>query len=133
MTGEVLLNKIQAITRKDKRYDQEAYTFIYEALDHARKQLAEPRHMSGHELLESIKTVAIYKFGPFTKLVLNTWGIHKTEDWGNVVFNMVNNDLLSKTDQDVIEDFQNGYDFDAVFSFEKTVDLSKMNVKKEEN
>jgi uncharacterized repeat protein (TIGR04138 family) len=50
-----------------------------------------------------------------TKTVLAGWGITCTEDVGEVVFNMVENGLLGKTDEDSRDDFLNGYDFDKAF------------------
>jgi uncharacterized repeat protein (TIGR04138 family) len=65
--------------------------------------------------LEGIREFAIEQFGPMVKTVFSHWGIKTTHDFGNIVFNMVEWLLLSKTEQDSINDFKDVYDFDAAF------------------
>ena len=48
-------------------------------------------------------------------VVLGEWGIHRCEDFGEIVFNMVEYELLAKTDKDSRDDFKGGYDFEDVF------------------
>ncbi len=111
---------VTAIVSNDKRYGIEAYTFLREALDHTQKGVAkahknETRHVSGGELLQGIRNYAITTYGPMTITVLEEWGIRRCEDFGELVFNLVEHGLLSKTENDSREDFQNGYDFDTAF------------------
>jgi uncharacterized repeat protein (TIGR04138 family) len=58
---------------------------------------------------------ALQEFGPIAGTVLKTWGVTRTEDFGEIVFNLVNRGLLGKTDEDRKEDFSNGYDFRTAF------------------
>ena len=114
---EMALAKIQA---KDPRYHREAYLFVREALDHTQKAIAKNprsriRHVSGQELLEGIREFALQQFGPMAKSVLAEWGICRCEDFGEIVFNMVEVDWLAKTNRDSRADFANGYDFDTAF------------------
>jgi len=111
-TPEELLNGILA---RDPRYTVEAYAFVRGGLDFTVRSLENQRHISGQELLEGIRKFAIGEFGPMTKTVLNGWGIARTEDIGEIVFNMVETGLLGKTDEDSRADFANGYDFDEAF------------------
>lgn len=108
---EVLKN----ILVRDSRYTAEAYVFVRAGLDYTVRRLEKPRHVSGRELLEGIREFALAEFGPMTKTVLNRWGIQRTEDIGEIVFNMVEAGLLGKTEQDSRSDFSNGYDFAEVF------------------
>ncbi len=103
------------ILKKDKRYTTEAYLFVREGLDHTVKKLDKPRHVSGKELLDGMREYALQEFGPVTKRVLREWGINECVDFGNIVFNLVNEGLLGKTDEDSIEDFMGGYDFHEAF------------------
>ena len=50
-----------------------------------------------------------------TMTVFEEWGIHNCRDFGEIVFNMVDNGLLAKTETDSRTDFQGGYEFDEVF------------------
>ena len=112
---------IEQIAAQDRRYHREAYFFLREALDHTHKITGKPpkknelRHVSGQELLKGIREYALHQFGPMTSTVLEEWGIKRCEDFGEIVFNMVENKLLAKTEQDSREDFRNGYDFHDAF------------------
>lgn len=108
------------ILAKDPRYQRDAYLFVKDALDHTQKIVVkenkgELRHVSGQELLGGIRDYALVQFGPMTKMVFEEWGITRCEDFGEIVFNMVEIGLLGKTDKDSREDFANGYDFDDAF------------------
>ena len=111
---------VAAICKKDSRYQPDAYFFLVEALDvtvkNIRKNQPEHgRHVSGKELLEGIKEYALDEFGPLTFTVFAEWGVHATEDFGEIVFNLVEAGRLGKTESDSREDFKNGYDFDEAF------------------
>ncbi len=106
---------LDPILKKDPRYTEQAYFFIRDALDHTVRQLEKHRHISGQELLSGIREYALEEYGPVTKRVLSEWGINECIDFGNIVFNLVNEGLLGKTDDDTIDDFANGYDFTEAF------------------
>lgn len=106
---------IERIHEQDSRYREDAYAFVMEALSFTQKKFNRSRHVTGTELLIGIKELLIKKFGPLTMTVLKHWGIGSTEDFGNVVFNLVENRVLSKTEEDNIDQFRNGYDFTEVF------------------
>ncbi len=108
------------ILAKDPRYESEAYLFVKDALDYTQKLVIKPsrdevRHVSGQELLEGIRAFALTQFGPMAPTVFEEWGIRRCEDFGEIVFNMVEIGLLGKTEKDSRADFQSGYDFDAAF------------------
>lgn len=111
---------VEEIVQKNSSYDAEAYFFIREALDYTIKMFDKPvngpeRHVSGTELLDGIRKFSLKEFGPLTKTVLNRWGIRACEDFGEIVFLMVENGILGKTDDDRKEDFAGGYNFEDAF------------------
>lgn len=113
---------IEEIVQKDPRFDREAYFFVREGLDYTVKMLkknphgpAAQRHVTGQELLEGLRQYALEQFGPMSKTVLEQWGIRRCEDFGEIVFNMVESGILGKTEQDRREDFHGGYDFEEAF------------------
>jgi uncharacterized repeat protein (TIGR04138 family) len=106
---------LEPILKWDPRYTAEAYFFVRDALDHTVRQLETPRHVDGRELLNGIRDYAIGEYGPVTKRVLSEWGINECIDFGHIVFNLVNEGLLGKTDGDTISDFDGGYDFTEAF------------------
>lgn len=109
-------NIIELIVHEDPRYHEDAYEFILESLHFTQRKYKRSKHVSGKELSEGIKELVMRRFGPMGMTVLKYWGIKTTEDFGNIVFNLVNKKLLSKTEEDCLDDFKNIYDFDRVFN-----------------
>ena len=106
---------LEAVVREKGRYDIEAYRFVFEALDHLLQKLGKRRHVSGAELSHAIRELAIERFGFLARTVLNAWDVHETHDFGEIVYHLVENELMSKTDEDRITDFDNIYDFEEAF------------------
>ncbi len=106
---------VKAILEQDKRYARDAYEFVREALEYTRIWMDRRGHVTGQELLEGIRKYALDQFGPMAKTVLNLWGINSCEDFGIIVFNLVDRNVLAKTSDDCLDDFRSGYDFDEAF------------------
>lgn len=112
------------VVKKDPRYAYEAYEFVFHALSHTQKLLQrEPPdeerargdaryHVSGPELLEGIRDLALREFGLMARTVFQQWGIRRTGDFGDIVFNLIEAGLMSKTDRDSRADFHDVYDLD---------------------
>ncbi len=103
------------ILRKDKRHSFEAYAFVLSALDYTLQKLKRKGHVSGQELAYGIKDYCLEQFGPMSRTVLEHWGIKKTGDFGEIVFNMIEVGLLGKSEQDSKADFKDIYDFKEAF------------------
>ncbi len=114
MRGEAA-RMVGGIVSRDPRYKPEAYSLVMLAVDEVQNSLEHGRHISGRELLEGLRISAARQFGPMAKEVLNAWGVHATEDIGNIVFNLVDAGLLAKTREDTIDEFIGAYDFRKVF------------------
>ena len=106
---------VENICEQDLRYKRDAYDFVMEALTYTQKRFSRPKHVTGEELLQGIRELLLERYGPLTMMVLRHWGIKRTEDIGNIVFNLVDNKVLSKTEDDRIEHFRNAYNFEEVF------------------
>ncbi len=107
---------LEDILAHETRYDREAYLFVMAALNHAVAELSTPRHVSGHELLMAFQSYTKAQFGPMAKDVLHAWGIKTTEDVGHIVFHLIEANILGKTESDSLQDFQDVYHFDDVFT-----------------
>jgi uncharacterized repeat protein (TIGR04138 family) len=111
------------ICKEDTRFDRKAYNFVRLALDNTVKEVkrknpertGKSQHVSGAELLEGIRAYALEQFGPLTKTVLTNWGINRCSDFGDIVFNLIEYNVFSKTESDRREDFADLYDFDEAF------------------
>jgi uncharacterized repeat protein (TIGR04138 family) len=118
-------SKLAEVVRRDPRYAYEAYEFVFQGLNFTQKMLGrvppeegehvetdEKHHVSGPQLLEGIRQLALSEFGLMARTVFHMWGIHRTDDFGEIVFNLVSGGLMSKTDEDNRADFRGIYDFD---------------------
>ncbi|MFT3867841.1 MAG: hypothetical protein QM715_05025 [Nibricoccus sp.] len=114
---------VELIHKEDPRYDRKAYTFIRHGLDQTVKDLRKKdteraqrsQHVSGAELLEGLRSYALDQYGPLAKTVLNSWGITRCGDFGDLVFNLIEYNVFSKTENDRREDFSDIYSFDDAF------------------
>jgi uncharacterized repeat protein (TIGR04138 family) len=77
---------VAQICKEDARYDRKAYDFVRIGLDHTVKEIRKKegarsgraRHVSGPELLDGLRSFALEQYGPLSKTVLNSWGVHFT-------------------------------------------------------
>jgi uncharacterized repeat protein (TIGR04138 family) len=119
MRGTNLEDDIRKIVAADPRYDFEAYVFVQEALKHTQRALgrhkSDQKHVGGRELLEGIRLYAIKTFGPMVPTMMDEWGVHSCEDFGEIVFNMIEHKVASKTESDSRDDFKGGYSFYEAF------------------
>jgi uncharacterized repeat protein (TIGR04138 family) len=111
---------LDSILATDSRYHRDAYLFLRDALDFTTKQQKKikgtaVRHVTGPELLDGVRLYALKEFGPMVVTVFDSWGIHSCEDFGHMVFNLIDAGIFGKTERDSIEDFKNVYEFEEVF------------------
>ncbi len=122
---------LDEVLQQDPRYAPEAYEFIFHALHYTQKKLGrvpdeeeageeglstDPKnHVSGAELMLGARDLALQEFGLMARTVFKMWGINRTGDFGNVVFNLIEAGMMSKTDQDRPQDFEDIFDMDRDF------------------
>ena len=111
-------NVFQTLQERNPRFHEKAYLFLLSALHTVLEGLEEPRHISGRELALGVRDLAMAEFGPMARTVLAHWGIHSTEDLGQIVFAMVDCGVLIKREEDRQEDFQDLFDFEEAFEHE---------------
>ncbi len=132
MNGEA--EAILGLANSDKRYSVEAYLFVREALAWAADNQAVEsdseissggkspksrcRHVTGQQLCEGIREFAQNQYGYMSKLVLNSWGLYCTADFGNVVYNMIDVGIMRKSTEDRRSHFKDVYDFEDVFELQ---------------
>ena len=116
---------VQQVVEDVGLYPPEAYAFIQQGLTFTVQKLhgkqKDPkasRHVTGQDLCEGLRDVALAQWGRLARTVLRRWNITSTLDFGRMVFAMVDAGLMQKTDEDSIEDFRNVYDFRAAFEAE---------------
>ena len=122
-TGQQTRQDIASVIKKVGQYAPEAYEFLnraisrtqelYERDPRARDEAA--RHVTGRELLEGIRVLALEEFGFMARIVLEEWGIRRTDDFGKIVFALVEAGHMSKRDSDSLADFHDVYSFWEAF------------------
>lgn len=132
------------LIKRDRRFPLDAYVFVFEALNYAQNELgmgkdavpdtpldpedvpdepAPERHVTGQELCEAIRRYSIEQFGLMARVVLQSWNIKRTSDFGDIVFNLIEINQFRKTKEDRREDFNDVYDFRTAFETEFHADL----------
>jgi len=107
---------LEKIAREDGRYKPQAVRFVYEGLGYtAKKNVAEPAHVDGRVLCEGLKELAVEKWGRLAMLVLNSWGVKSTYDFGEIVYSLIKHKWMSAQPTDSIDDFSDVYDFKTTF------------------
>lgn len=112
MENAVLAEPIMDRLRREyPAYHDTAYLFILAGLQYTIAHLKEARHIAGRELAEGCRDLAIERYGPMARSVLEYWGLRCTRDFGQIVFALVECGVLVKQDEDSVADF------DGVFCF----------------
>jgi uncharacterized repeat protein (TIGR04138 family) len=114
---------VALICKEDSRYDRRAYHFVRQGLDQTVKEIrkAEPQrarhslHVTGPELLQGLRAYALDQYGPMTRTVLEMWGVTTCSDFGDLVYNLIEYNVFSKTADDRREDFGEIYTFEEAF------------------
>lgn len=74
------------------------------------------RHVTGQQLCLGLREFAIERYGVLAPCVLRHWNISRTEDFGRIVYSLIEAERLAKSPDDSIDDFHAVYDFDEAFS-----------------
>ncbi|MCB1237335.1 MAG: hypothetical protein KDM91_19885 [Verrucomicrobiae bacterium] len=111
---------VKVIRRRDGRFDADAYAFLRDALDYTVRKLRseemeEHRHVNGGELLHGFRDYALREYGPMAATVLESWGLGRCEDVGDMVFQLIEAGVFGKSDEDCPADFAGVFDFDEAF------------------
>jgi uncharacterized repeat protein (TIGR04138 family) len=96
---------IETIVEQDPRYRLEAYQFLIEALNFTLRKTGAQGHVTAAQLMTGIKSYAIEQYGMLAKTVLNHWGISHSSQFGDIVFHLIDAQLLGRRPEDKREDF----------------------------
>ncbi len=111
-----------------------AYVFVSEALKTAQElvgrqlpgdRLDETHHISGPELLEGVRVLGLRLYGLMAPVVFHHWGVCSTDDFGRIVFEMIDRGDMRKSESDQLSDFHGAYAIDESFAVDYKIDVSK--------
>ena len=110
---------VAVLTDADPRYHADAYFFLREGLDHAvklrKRQLGESGHVTGQQMCEGLRQLALKAFGPMVPTVFEYWGIRRTDDFGEMVWKLIDLGVFGRTESDSRADFKNVFSFREAF------------------
>jgi uncharacterized repeat protein (TIGR04138 family) len=134
-----LRNDLAGVLARDPRYPIQAYAFVLDALEHAKRAKraqgrtrgrgrasAYSHHVNGRELCEGARRLALENYGLMAMTVLALWGIRSTSDIGEIVFNLIASGDLEKTPNDDRSDFNNVFDFETSFRRDYVLKLDEV-------
>ena len=138
MEGSSPQERFEELIRQDSRFHPEAYKFVYDALDFTVRNKysdveesydedddSQSQHVTGQDLLEGLRIFALEEFGCMAATVFDAWGVRRSEDFGEIVFNLVEHGLMGRQESDCKEDFAGGYGgrtFFEVFQVRPVID-----------
>lgn len=120
MTSISFDDAVRRSVQNDPRFHPAAYELVRDALHIASKKFRDEndddQHVTGQELLAGFRDHVLCEYGPLSLMILDLWGVHRGEDVGSIVYNLINVGYFGKNDGDSIEDFAGGYDFQSAFT-----------------
>lgn len=121
MSQKEPLKSLEELAREIGRYPIESFEFVREGLQftvdrHHGEASCQSRHINGADLCWGLRDLAMNRWGMLAPMVLRSWQIHGTKDFGHIVFAMVENGWMAKDDHDSIEDFVDVFDFRSAFA-----------------
>lgn len=106
---------LEEIAKQDGRFSPAAYKFVYEGLGYTVQNVTdEPRHVSGQTLCEGLRKMALERYGRLAFLVLTSWKLKTTRDFGEIVYTLIDHEWMSAQPTDTIDDFNDVFDFKSV-------------------
>jgi len=114
---------------RDTRYKPAAYVFVLNGLEYYITKLGEKRHVSGQELARGLAEFALMQFGPLSHNVLTGWGISTTDDFGIIVYNMIDIGVMGRKDEDRLEDFFGVFDLKTFFEGQSPAPLDLAHIR----
>jgi len=129
MSDEKPVTTLQDIAAQT-RYPVDAFQFVRRGLEFTVQRIHEnpelldeaDRHVDGKQLSEGLRDFALQQYGRLARLMMRRWNINRTEDFGHIVFAMVDGGLMQATDNDSIRDFEDGFSFEDGFRVGVDVD-----------
>jgi uncharacterized repeat protein (TIGR04138 family) len=106
------------IRLREPRFHEHAYLFVLAALEYCQTKLTERRHITGRELSDACRALALDRYGVMARVVLQHWGVSCTADLGDIVFTLVDTGLLLSQPNDTRDDFVDVFDFEDAFERE---------------
>ncbi|MEZ6057619.1 MAG: hypothetical protein R3C01_13040 [Planctomycetaceae bacterium] len=122
--------RLSSQTSPKLHYHVDAYRFVFDALQFVQDRMSRPAardvddessHVSGPELLDGVREYALKRFGLMSRSLFAFWGVTSTDDFGRIVFELIEQGQMRKTDSDELEDFFGVYDFEQALDHDYVI------------
>jgi uncharacterized repeat protein (TIGR04138 family) len=134
-----LEHELSRVVACDSRYPIDAYIFALESLEYTRAQKklkasklrgqgrartrVAANHVTGAELCRGACELALSQYGLLAHSILSGWGVRRTADLGNIIYNMINSGELEKTESDAQTDFEEVLDLDEALRIDQDLPI----------
>ncbi len=115
------------LSGRDTRYQPDGYGFVLASLDFVREKRSLTGHIEASDIIDGVIELSLMKFGPLAEQVLKKWGIVETIDIGTIVYNLISMEILSRTSDDKLSNFETDK---SVKTLLKSTKIHKINKKK---
>ncbi len=109
MNNIPLQKQIAKIIKKDATYPESAYEFMTEVVHFATQNQPKDQNLSRHvgarKIVQNTVIYALQEYGYFAKEVLVQLNILNAKDIGNIIFNLIEVELLHQSEEDSLDDF----------------------------
>ncbi|MBN1553606.1 MAG: hypothetical protein JXA11_02590 [Phycisphaerae bacterium] len=121
---------IEEVIVEDGRYRVEGFGFLHEGLSRAVKDVYEEpegpgHHVTGQQLCQSLRDLALERYGLMAPAVLRSWGVRESIDFGNMVYLLIEHGMMRKTEEDSVEDFRDVFNLERDFDASDSIRLKK--------
>ncbi|MFZ4576133.1 MAG: Minf_1886 family protein [Phycisphaerales bacterium] len=120
--SEINFPEWQDLKPKAGKFPPAAFLFVRDGLAHTVKLVhgeeggeGDSRHVTGHQLCLGLRDFALIQYGRLARTVLRRWTIESTDDFGRIVYAMVEAGIMRKNEDDSLEHFRGVFDFDEAF------------------
>ncbi len=105
-------------------YPWQAFQFVHDGLAHTarlvhgdtpRRSAEETRHITGQQLCLGLRDFALRQYGLLARSVLRRWNVNATDDFGRIVYAMIDAGMMRKSEDDQPEHFHAVFEFDEAF------------------
>jgi len=117
------------LSGRDTRFKPDAYGFVLASLDFIREKRSLDGHIEAPVVIDGVIELSLMKFGPLASTVLKKWGIVTTIDIGTIVYNLISMEILTRTSDDKLENFESKNSIAELLKNESIYQINKKKIK----
>lgn len=100
----------------DTKYAADAFLFVLYGIYSPVQSTHLVAHISTKQFCENLRDIAFQLYGDNAQQQLAEWAIHTTEDFGSIMYLLIENGFAFESEEDSLDQFSEVYDFDVAFA-----------------